>query len=177
MSTERFIGEIFMFGGNFAPKGFAFCDGQLLPIAQNTALFSILGTTFGGDGRTTFGLPDFRGRAPMHAGTGAGPGLTPRSPGELLGTDSVTLSLAQIPEHNHDMAAFDGVGNTTSPEGAVGARDATGQSALYSDAPPNAFLRPDSVDFAGQAQPHDNRQPYLCVNFIIALTGIFPSRP
>ena len=174
--SEPFLGEIRMFGGNFAPVGWAFCSGQLLPIAQNTALFSLLGTTYGGNGQTTFALPDLRGRVPMSFGQG--PGLSPRNLGEAAGSEGVTLLTTQMPSHNH--AANGATGNATapSPQGGVWAQqvDSQGGTGNGYTAAPNTTMSPQAIGQAGGNQPHDNLQPYLCVNFIIALQGIYPSR-
>jgi microcystin-dependent protein len=176
--SEPFIGQIIMFGGNFAPRGWAFCDGQLLPISQNSALFSILGTTYGGDGRTTFGLPELRGRVAMHPGSG--PGLTPRTLGQKSGTETVQLSTNQIPAHNHTATAncVGGPGNSNVAEGNVWSKDLGVQSATYSGDTPAAQMKAGAVTVAnaGGSQAHPNVQPFLAVNFIIALVGIFPSR-
>jgi microcystin-dependent protein len=175
--SEPFIGEIRMFAGNFAPRGWSLCQGQLLSIAQNTALFSILGTTYGGNGQTTFALPDLRGRAPMNPGQG--PGLSPRTLGEQGGTETVTLLANQMPAHNHMLAASGAQGDQFSPEGHVPAVlvDAnTQQPANQYGASPNTTMNPASISVAGGSQPHQNMSPFLCVNFIIALEGIFPSR-
>lgn len=171
--AEPFIGSIVLFCGNFAPRGWATCDGQLLSIAQNTALFSILGTTFGGDGRTTFALPDLRGRVPLHPGSG--PGLSTYILGESTGTESVTLLVSQMPAHNHTVAApcSDGAPSTPSPVGAVAANQ--DQTPFYA-ASGTAAMAPATSSVAGGSQPHENRQPLLAINFIIALEGIFPSR-
>jgi microcystin-dependent protein len=155
--TDNFLGEIRMFAGNFAPNGWAFCDGQILPINQNTALFSLLGTTYGGDGIQTFALPDLRDRAPVSFGNG--PGLTPRNLGEVGGSDTVSLLPSELPAHSH--AGSSKKGTLSSAVGAVPA--AHGR---YTTAP---------VQVTGGA-PHNNRPPYLGLSFIIALTGIFPSR-
>lgn len=174
--SEPFIGEIRMFAGNFAPRGWAFCNGQLLSIAQNSALFSILGTTYGGNGQTTFALPNLQGRVPMH--WGAGPGLTPRTLGETSGTEHVTLLASQMPAHTHALAANSGQGDTFSPEGAVSAVgvDASQQPLHIYSTSTNTTMAPQSIAIAGGSQPHDNMQPFQCVSFIIALEGIFPSR-
>jgi len=174
---EPFIGEIKMVGFNFAPRGWALCNGQLLSIAQNSALFSLLGTTFGGDGRTTFALPNLQGRVPIHQGNGAG--LTPRVMGEMSGTESHTLITTEIPAHQHT--------GTVSPPCAVDdATTASPQNAVpgiagvaYTPTPsPGVTMAPASftTGAAGGSQPHNNLQPYLVVNFVIALEGIFPSR-
>lgn len=172
--SEPFIGEIRMFGGNFAPRGWALCNGQLLSIAQNQALFSILGTNYGGNGQTTFALPDLRSRVPMHFGQG--PGLSNRSIGELGGTESVTLLATQIPAHSHPVACSSNSGNSNSPAGRVWSKDAGVQSATYTSNAPNAVMAAGAIGNAGGSQPHDNVQPFTCVNFVIALEGIYPSR-
>lgn len=173
---EPFVAQIMLFGGNFAPRGWAFCDGQLLPISSNAALFSILGTTFGGDGRTTFALPDLRGRVPMHAG--AGPGLTPRQVGQQIGVEDVTLREQQIPHHGHDMLVA-----SAAPTGDRASGDAIAKTPIYvannpSDpaTQPSVALNSRTIAAAGGGQPHKNMQPTLCINYIIALQGIFPSR-
>ena len=179
---EPFIGQIIMFAGNFAPRGWAFCDGQLLPIAQNTALFSILGTTYGGDGRTSFGLPDLRGRIPLHAGQG--PGLTNYTLGQRGGVEQVTVNLQQLPAHNHTVSvttnAQSGGGDSSSPSNAVWAQDGVVGAQPYSSSAPNITMRSNAVEAnvasSGGGQSHENRQPYLTINYIIALVGIFPSR-
>jgi microcystin-dependent protein len=171
--AEPFIGSIVLFCGNFAPRGWATCDGQLLSIAQNQALFAILGTTFGGDGRTTFGLPDLRGRVPLHPGSG--PGLSPYALGQSGGVESVTLQLTQIPAHNHAFSppCSDGAPSTPSPVGAVAANQ--DQTPFYA-ASGTAAMAPGASSLSGGGQAHENRQPSLAINFIIALEGIFPSR-
>lgn len=174
--SEPYIGEIRMFAGNFAPKGWAFCNGQLLSIAQNTALFSILGTTYGGNGQTTFGLPNLQGRVPMHWGTGAG--LTPRTLGETSGSENITLLSNQMPAHTHQFAASSNQGDQFSPQGNVPAVlvNTSGQPENLYSAAPNTTMAAQSITLAGGSQPHDNMQPYQCVSFIIALEGIFPAR-
>lgn len=170
---EPFIGEIIMFGGNFAPRGWALCDGALLSISQNQALFSILGTTYGGDGRTTFGLPDLRGRVSMHPGSG--PGLTTRRLGEKGGTETNTLSVNQLPSHNHSVAV--GVstvaGEEATPAGQVLANSA---NSFNEDATSGQNLGGVSQSNVGGGQSVNNIQPFQCVNYIIALQGTFPSR-
>lgn len=172
---EPFIGEIKMVGFNFAPNGFAFCNGQLIPIAQQTALFSLLGTTYGGDGKTTFGLPDLQGRFPMHAGSGLG--LTNRTLGEKAGIESVTLAVGQLPPHSH--ATTLGVSSQTAtsatPGGSVLAKAADGESNYGAPATADGAMA-CTVAGTGGGQAHDNMPPYLVVSFIIALQGIFPSR-
>ena len=168
--SEPFVGEIRMFGGNFAPAGWMFCEGQTLPIAENDVLFTLIGTTYGGDGQETFNLPDLRGRIPIHAGTG--PGLTTRVIGEQAGSETVTLTTAQMPNHTHTAGAST-IGNTTSPVGATWAGVTSG--AVYR-ANANADVVIQIPGPAGGSQPHENRMPGLCVSFIISLFGIFPSQ-
>jgi microcystin-dependent protein len=170
--SEPFIGQIMLFGGNFAPKGWAFCDGSLLAIRTNTALFSILGTTYGGDGIQTFALPDLRGRAAI--GAGNGPGLTPRALGETAGEENHTLISPEMPAHNHVVS----VGASNNPPSAgrpIGAVPAAGQ---FYDAAANAAgsLGAVTCTNTGGNQAHNNMQPYLVLNYIIALQGVFPSR-
>ena len=172
--SEPFVGEIKMFAGNFAPRSWAFCDGQLLAISQNDALFSLLGTIYGGDGRTTFGLPDMRGRIPVHAGNG--PGLSPRSLGAKLGSEQETLTVSQLPNHTHTLQANTQVGNQGDAVGSTPAQSTAGVY-LQSPNPASIFqLRAQSIDEIGSSQSHNNIMPYLCINFIIALFGIYPSR-
>jgi microcystin-dependent protein len=171
-SAEPFTGEIRIFAGNFAPRAWAFCDGQLLAISQNTALFSLLGTTYGGDGRTTFGLPDLRGRVPMHAGTG--PGLTTRLPGQTGGQEQVTLIESQIPAHTHQAKASSEVPDTNSPEDAVSAQKV--RTHLYNTGLSDVNMGTTAISSTGGSQAHDNMQPYQCLNYIICLQGLYPSR-
>ena len=170
--SEPFIAEIRIFAGNFAPRNWAFCDGQLLPIAQNTALFSLIGTTYGGDGRTTTALPNLQGRAPMHPGDG--PGLSQRRLGQVGGTETTTLSEAQMPQHTHQMVAVPAPGNDNLPQGNLPARPVGYNS--YAPAANLTALASGAVAAAGGSQPHNNMQPYLAINFIIALQGLYPSR-
>lgn len=173
--SEPFIAEIRIFAGSFSPRGWAFCNGQLLPIAQNTALFSLTGTTYGGDGRSTFALPDLRGRAPLHAGQG--PGLTDRRLGEKGGAATVTLTEAQMPVHGHgDIRASSGGPDSASPDGAIWAGDRRSRARVYSDGAADVHMAPEALETAGGSYPHNNRQPGLGLNFIIALVGLFPSR-
>ena len=174
---DPYLGEVRMFAGMFAPRGWAFCDGQLLPIAQNTALFSLLGTAYGGNGQTTIGLPDLRDRSPV--GAGQGPGMDPIALGERLGSPSVTLLLSEMPSHNHTMPAVDAAGTRDNPSAAVWAQSRRGRARerLYAPAgSPAAAMAPDVIVPNGGGQPHENRPPYLKVAFIIALQGLFPSR-
>ena len=171
--AEPFIAEIKMFGGNFAPRGYAYCNGQLLPIAQNTALFSLVGTTYGGDGRTTLALPNLKERVPMHPGRG--PGLTQRRLGERAGVSTVTLAETQIPSHNHALSGTESPAQSASPENAVFAKS-QGEDA-YSDGTTNLVnMDAGMVRSVGGGGAHNNMQPYTAVSFIIALTGLFPSR-
>lgn len=177
---DPFLGEIRMVAWNFAPNGWALCNGQLLSIAQNTALFSLLGTTYGGDGRTTFGLPNLQGRVPVHQGQGAG--LSPYTMGQVGGAESVTLLPTQMPAHNHAVGVSNQPGAVADPTNAILAQGNSGTSrapvavADYVTGVPTGTLAQTSVSVAGGNQPHTNLQPYLCVNFIIALQGVFPSR-
>jgi microcystin-dependent protein len=170
--SEPFIAEIRIFAGNFAPRGWAFCNGQLLPIAQNTALFSLIGTTYGGDGRTTTALPNLQGRAPMHPGRG--PGLTSRRLGEKGGSENVTLIEAQMPNHTHTLQALPIPGNRSGPQDNTFAR--TIGATPYAPAPTTTALSSQAIENTGGNQPHNNMQPFLTMNFIIALTGLYPSR-
>jgi microcystin-dependent protein len=169
--SEPFIGEIRPFGFNFAPVGWAQCNGQLLPIAQNTALFSILGTTYGGDGRTTFALPNLQGIVAM--GAGQGPGLSLRDLGETGGSETVTLTTQQIPPHNHPANCNAGNGNRLSPVGNFWAQD-VGGSMEYGNAGPLQMAAGAVGNVGGD--PHNNLQPYQVLNYCIALQGIFPPR-
>ena len=179
MPAEPFIGKISLFAGNFAPRGWAFCDGQLLAISSNTALFAILGTTFGGDGRTTLGLPDMRSRAPMHPGNG--PGLTQRRLGEKAGSPTTTLTVQQMPSHTHQLRGVSVQSDQEVPAGDNSPAAVPGAAFLGVDLyhPAVAVLADMAADHlgeAGAAGAHDNEQPHLVINFIIALVGVFPSR-
>lgn len=167
--SEPFLGEIRMFGFNFAPRGWAFCNGQLLAIAQNTALFSLLGTTYGGNGQTTFALPNLQGRVPLHFGQGAG--LSSYSLGQSAGTETVTLTQSQMPAHGHVVTANNGDATASRPAN----RFPAGGGA-YADSGDGTTMNPTVVATTGGSQPHNNIQPYLALNFCIALVGIFPSR-
>jgi microcystin-dependent protein len=175
--TDPFLAEIRMFGGNFAPRGWATCDGQLMSISQNTALFSLLGTTYGGDGRSTFGLPDLRGATPMQQGQG--PGLSQRFLGETGGEPAVTLLNSEMAMHTHLANALDAGGDQSVPTNTVWAqaRISKVSSNLYANTAPNQMMNPLTTGITGGSQPHNNMPPYLCVCFIIALQGIFPQRP
>jgi microcystin-dependent protein len=171
-ASEPFLGQIQTFGFGFAPRGWATCEGQLMPISQNSALFALLGTTFGGDGRTTFALPDMRGRAAI--GQGNGPGLTSRSWGLKSGQQDVTLTIQQMPSHNHLISARGGRGTTTSPADSYLA--VKSRNKQYGDATPTVTMADDMVGNAGGGQSHNNMPPFLVLYFCIATQGIFPSR-
>jgi microcystin-dependent protein len=173
--SQPFLGEIQLFAGNFAPKGYALCAGQILAISQNTALFSLLGTNFGGNGTSNFALPDLRGRIPISQGQG--PGLTPYSVGENGGAESVTLLSNQVGAHNHTFGCGSGTkgeNNTVSNE--VAADEVTGTLAYSTTADSTVMSAAMIAPTAGASQPHENRQPYVTVNYIIATSGIFPAR-
>lgn len=170
--SEPFIGEIKMFAGNFAPRNWAFCDGQLLAVSQNDALFSLFGTIYGGDGRTTFGLPDMRGRIPIHIGSG--PGLSARNIGSKGGREMVTMSANQVATHNHAFQASTDFAGDTSPSGNTLAAS-TGAS-LYGDASGTAVTMNSAVIENTGGRSHDNVMPFMCIHFIVALFGIYPSR-
>jgi len=172
--SQPFIGQIITAGFNFAPRGYATCDGQILSIAQNTALFSLLGTTYGGNGTSTFALPDLRGRVPIHQGQG--PGLTPRTMGELSGSENVTLISSQMPAHNHTVGALSTNGNLKSPTNNIPANVQGTSTNIYSASNADTTMNPQMLGITGGSQPHNNMQPYLVINFCIALVGIFPSR-
>jgi len=173
--SQPYIGEIRMFGGNFAPAGWMFCDGSVLAIAGNDALFQLIGTTYGGDGQQTFALPDLRGRAPVHQGTGNG--LTTRTIGESGGTESVTITPTTYPGHTHTLAASTTAGVSQSPSGAVLAgSSAIARYRLDSINPPDVQMAAGSLGASpGGGQAHENMQPFTTVSFIISLFGIFPS--
>lgn len=170
--SEPFIAEIRIFAGNFAPRGWAFCNGQLLPISQNTALFSLIGTTYGGDGRTTTALPNLQGRAAMHPGRG--PGLTSRRLGQTGGTENETLTDAQMPQHNHGLMAVNDVGEDR-PAVGRGFSRSTGLL-MYHSGGTEVAMANAALPVEGGSQPHNNLQPYLAINYIIALQGLYPSR-
>lgn len=173
--ADPFVAEIRIFGFNFAPRGWAFCDGQLLPLSQNTALFSLLGTTYGGNGASNFALPNLQGRAPMHPGQG--PGLSLHDLGETGGSETVTLLANEMPNHNHGLRASQGDGNEISPNNQL---FATGIGGVATYAPANAGattpLDAGAIALSGGGLPHNNMQPYLTLNFCIALQGVFPPR-
>lgn len=172
--SEPFVGEIRMFAGNFAPRGWAFCDGQLLAVSQNDALFSLLGTIYGGDGRTTFGLPDLRGRVPIHAGNG--PGLSSRALGSKGGAENETLTTNQLPSHTHDLRVTSEVADSTASPANQRPATGVGLNLYTTDFGTSVNLASSTIANTGGSQSHTNLMPTLCVNFIIALVGIYPSR-
>lgn len=164
--SQPFVGEIRLFAGNFAPAGWMLCEGQLLPISENETLFALIGTTYGGDGQSTFALPDLRGRLPLHAGNSF-------TLGQVAGTEDVTLTVSQIPSHSHQLAA----GGTATTQNPADAAMAEGAASLYHPSPSGlSSLSPAALQTVGGSQPHTNLQPSLCLNFIISLFGIFPSQ-
>lgn len=164
--SQPYVGEIRMFAGNFAPAGWMFCEGQLLPISENETLFQLIGTTYGGDGQSTFALPDLRGRIPIHQGNGF-------ILAETGGAEEITLTVNQIPAHSHPLLAAAAVGNDPNPNNNVLAESSA--VSLYNSGTATAAMAPQSISPTGGSQPHTNFQPYLCVDFIISLFGIFPS--
>jgi microcystin-dependent protein len=173
--SNPFVAEIRIFAGNFAPTGWATCDGQLLPISQNTALFSLLGTTYGGDGKSTFALPNLQGSAPLQQGQG--PGLSLRDQGEIGGEQNVTLLQTEMPAHIHTAVAASGTGQPD-PTNNAWASGAKGFGSIYSPSvnASNVQMNPFALSIAGGNLPHNNMMPYLCLTFIIALQGVFPPR-
>ena len=169
--SQPFIGEIRLFAGNFAPLGWMFCDGSLLPISENDALFALIGTIYGGDGQTTFALPDLRSRVPVHQGTSNAGSYTI---GQGGGQETVTLSVNQMPSHTHVPACNSGSGSFNKPLNNVWASAASAKQ--FTDQPPNSVMGASALLASGGSQPHDNMLPYLSVNFIIALFGVFPSQ-
>lgn len=174
--ADPFVGEIRIFAGNFAPRGWAFCDGQLLSVSENDALFSLIGTIYGGDGVSTFGLPDLRGRLPMHMGMG--PGLSDRRLGQKLGAENITLT--HIPPHSHAMIGSGDTANSAGLNDRVFAKvnSSSDEDLFYQENNPDNKINliPGCVQNSGGSQPHSNLMPALCVNFIISLVGIYPSR-
>lgn len=168
--SEPYIGDIRLFGGNFAPVGWAFCDGSLLPISEYDPLFALIGTNYGGDGMVTFALPDLRGRAPIHQGTG--PGLSPRPIGSSAGSETVVLTAQQMPAHTHVPTAG-ATPTSTSPAGATWSAQTT---AAFAPGAASVPMHPEAIGPAGGSQPHDNMPPFAVANYIIALVGVFPSR-
>lgn len=172
--AQPYIGEIRMFAGNFAPAGWSFCDGQLVPIEENDALFVLIGTTYGGDGESTFALPNMQGRVPIHMGTSSS-GITYQI-GEMAGVEAVTLSTQQIPNHSHTLLASQAAAAHTSPAGNMLARQTTPAVYPYGTDTPLPNVNAQAVIPTGGSQPHDNAQPFLCVSFIISLFGLFPQQ-
>jgi microcystin-dependent protein len=164
--AQPYVGEIRIFAGNFAPAGWAFCEGQLLPISENETLFNLIGTTYGGDGQSTFALPDLRGRIPLHQGSGV-------TLAEQGGVETVTLTVSQIPSHGHPALASTDQGTQDNPGGQV-LSNSQG-AAPYIEDVPTGNMAPQSVSSVGGSQPHNNFQPYICINYILSLFGIFPS--
>jgi microcystin-dependent protein len=169
--AQPYVGEIRMFGGNFAPAGWMFCEGQLLPISENETLFQLIGTTYGGDGESTFQLPDLRGRVPIHQGTGSGGTFQLAETG---GAEEITLTVQQIPAHAHPLVASAVTGTATSAANNLPAHSQN--ITPYINQSPDANMNPAVVSPVGGSQPHTNFQPYLCIDFIISLFGIFPSQ-
>src|SRR4051812_11925253 len=167
------LAEIKMFAGNFAPRGYAFCSGQIMSIQQNSALFALLGTTYGGDGIQTFALPNLQGRMPMHWGNG--PGLTPRQLGESSGSENVGLLVPNLPQHSHAILTNNSGGASGSPQAGFLATS-TARDRMYAAATDGTTLHPQAVGVTGNSVPHENMPPFLAVNFIIATQGIFPAR-
>lgn len=174
--SNPFVAEIRIFAGNFAPKGWALCDGQLLPISQNTALFSLLGTTYGGDGKSNFALPNLQGSAPLQAGQG--PGLSLRDLGEIGGEQAVTLLQTEMPSHSHSAQGSTGSNQTTPVNNAWASGAKLGGGNLYvpTNAPTNVQMNPFGTSISGGSLPHNNMPPFLGLTFIIALQGVFPAR-
>ena len=170
--AQPYVGEIRMFAGNFAPAGWMFCDGTTLPISENEVLFQLIGTTYGGDGEETFNLPNLQSRVPIHAGTNQG--ITYQI-GEMAGTEQETLSTQQIPNHTHPLTASTTLGNSANPGGAVLAQTPASITPYIEDAGSLA-MNAAAITPAGGSQPHENVQPFLCINYIISLFGIFPSQ-
>jgi microcystin-dependent protein len=172
--SDQFVAEIRIFGFSFPPTGWAFCNGQLLPISQNTALFSLLGTTYGGDGKSTFALPNLQGDGPVHAGQGAG--LSQRFLGQQAGVEFVTLIQSEMPAHSHAMMGANFPSDVSSPTAATALGRSTGKSAYHTSDGGNTTLSPTALSVAGGSLPHNNLMPYLTLNFCIALQGVFPPR-
>lgn len=164
--AQPYVGEIRLFAGNFAPLGWEFCEGQLLPIAENETLFQLIGTTYGGDGQSTFALPDMRGRLPIHHGDGF-------ILAETGGAEEITLTVGQIPAHSHSLMASQAAAQDPTPDGKLLAESVL--ASIYRESAPAAGLSANSVVSVGGSQPHTNFQPYVCINYIISLFGIFPS--
>jgi microcystin-dependent protein len=166
--AQPYVGEIRLFAGNFAPAGWMFCEGQLLPISENETLFQLIGTTYGGDGESTFALPDLRGRIPIHQGNGF-------ILAETGGAEEITLTVNQIAAHSHPLLGSSAIGSSVSPQNLVVAQDNIAGVDLYIEDQPTVNMAATAITPVGGSQPHTNFQPYLCVNYIISLFGIFPS--
>lgn len=169
---EPYVGEIRMFAGNFAPNGWMFCEGQTIPISENETLFNLIGTTYGGDGQETFNLPNLASRVPIHAGTG--PDGTTYTLGEMAGTEQETLTTQQIPTHNHSFTCSTAPGQQNNPSAQIVA--ASPSVTIFIQDDPDSTLAASSVQPVGGSQPHENTQPFLCINFIISLFGVFPTQ-
>lgn len=172
--AQPYVGEIRLFAGNFAPNGWMFCEGQTLPISENEVLFQLIGTRYGGDGQETFNLPNLASRVPIHMGNG--PDNINYQMGEMTGTESVTLSTSQIPAHTHPLLATNDPGTTTAPSDNVLAAGSVISTHPYGSDAPQTALASSALSPAGGSQPHENCQPFLCINFIISLFGVFPSQ-
>lgn len=166
--AQPYVGEVRMFAGNFAPAGWMLCEGQLVPISENETLFQLIGTTYGGDGQSTFGIPDLRGRLPVHQGNGF-------VLAETGGAEEITLTVNQIPAHSHPMLANSALASVASPQGNLVAQSRQANIDLYLEDTPSVSMASTAIGSVGGSQPHTNFQPYLCINFIISLFGIFPS--
>jgi microcystin-dependent protein len=171
--SDPYVGEIRMFGGNFAPAGWAYCAGQLMPISQNDILFTLIGTTYGGDGQSTFGIPDLQGRAPVHAGQG--PGISQNyAIGEEAGVESVTITAQSTPIHNHSVLASTDPATSTTASGSITA--STNQLKIYTESAVSKLFAPNALSIVGGSQPHENMQPFLVITFIISLFGVYPTQ-
>lgn len=169
---QAYVGEIRMFGGNFPPAGWAFCDGQLLPISENETLFNLIGTTYGGDGEETFALPNLQGRVPIHQGTSAGNTYVL---GEMAGVETVTLTTQQIPQHTHQALCRAVDSNSGTPQNSIWAKNQTNQT-IYSTVAPATNMNAAALSQSGGSQPHENMMPFLVISFIISLFGVFPTQ-
>jgi microcystin-dependent protein len=170
--AQPYVGEVRMFAGNFAPNGWMFCEGQTLPISENEVLFQLIGTTYGGDGEETFNLPNLASRIPIHMGTG--PDGTTYQIGEMAGTEQETLTVQQIPTHTHPLMGSSNAADTPNPQSGIPATGVISQ--LYWGDPPDTNCSAQAISATGGSQPHENTQPFLCINFIISLFGVFPSQ-
>ena len=175
--SEPFIGEVKLVAFNYPPRQWAFCNGQLLPINQHNSLFSLIGTTYGGDGKQTFALPDLRGRVAVHSGNSTGPGLSPYPLGEKGGHENVTLTQEQLPSHTHAAAIVGNDGDSYTPDSNTWAADPTQSAATYSTKTPDGLMNPAAIGNTGAGHAHPNRQPFLAMNYCISLYGRYPSRP